>query len=383
MSVETSYDPRTGTWTATSTPARPATTGASIQGEGTPSAKKRGFWDFTKDPFGENNSGWQKVGNIAWDVLPVDNAVRMGEEVGKGHWGEAAKNLGIGAVDTVNLLTLGTGSAATSGVRGAIQGFRAAKGLTGGARAAQLGLRVTNPATIWGNLLQGAGFPILGTFLRKDKPDLPGLYSGTPTVPAASAADFRRFESGNKPVKTAEELAAEQAAKQAADAKARREQIARELGIAGGTLAPLTPEQINAIAEQERMAQRQYDDLLNQYLLQERQGRLGKEAAVGQARREAAGQGQDISTQLAAMGMDVSPGSALSGETAVFQGQQAREAAAIRSLADILAQAASGRTNAKSALEAALSGVNKERAMMQTANTQANLDRYLAMIAGQ
>jgi hypothetical protein len=375
---ESNYDPRTGVSIhnpSNPTPNKkasktPSSQGASIHVPGvTPDfEKKRGFWQNLKDP----TINIPVVGGAleaVYDVLPIDNAIRSAEEFKKGNWVGGVGNLGIAGLETAALFFPGVGSAAVKGTSTAAKLGRGALN-TVGPNKWVIGMNAAE------NYWPGG-----------DKPAAATPAPANPTVQAASAADFRKWEESQKPQKTEDELAAEEAARQAAlreaEAKANRERIARELGIAGGTLAPLTPEQIEAIASQERAAQRQYDNLLNQYLLQERQGRQGQEAAVGQARREAAGQQQDISTQLAALGMDVSPGSALSGETAVFQEQQAREAASIRNLADILAQAASGRTVARSDLESALGAVNKERVTMQTANTQANLDRYLSMIAGQ
>jgi hypothetical protein len=376
---ESNYDPRTGVSIhdpSNPTPNKkasktPSSQGASIHVPGvTPDfEKKRGFWQNLKDPF----INIPVVGGVAeaiYDVLPIDNAIRSGEEFKKGNWVGGLGNLGLAGLETAALVY--TGGAASAAV----------KGTSGAAKLARGALNTVGPNRYVIGMNTAENYWPGG-----DKPAPAPAAPANPTVQAASAADFRKWEESQKPPKTPEQLAAEEAARQKAlkDAqdKERLDNLARELGIAGGTLAPLTPEQIEAIASQERAAQRQYDNLLNQYLLQERQGRQRQEAEVGQARRQAAGQQQDISTQLAALGMDVSPGSALSGETAVFQEQQAREAASIRTLADILAQAASGRTVARSDLEAALGAVNKERVTMQTANTQANLDRYLSMIAEQ
>jgi hypothetical protein len=374
------YDPRTGV--------APSTTGQSARRTPAAAPAQGGLSGFLDRNYGQNYEAYNTrfpgvtrgesqfleavknpftpvpvVGgylNSGYKALPFENAVQAAEDLREGDYLGAAGQAATGVAQT---LTLGLGGLAAKG---------------GGFLAKALPFVGKPQTSAVGN--------VVGTAITGG-PKAASAAPANPTVQAASAADFRRLEESQKPQKTEAELAAEEAARQAAareaEAKANRERIARELGIAGGTLAPLTPEQIEAIASQERAAQRQYDNLLNQYLLQERQGRQGQEAAVGQARREAAGQQQDISTQLAALGMDVSPGSALSGETAVFQGQQAREAASIRNLADILAQAASGRTVARSDLEAALGAVNKERVTMQTANTQANLDRYLSMIAGQ
>ena len=149
-----------------------------------------------------------------------------------------------------------------------------------------------------------------------------------------------------------------------------------------GGLVGLTPDQVEALAMQERELQRQYDELLNQFALNETQGRQQEAALRGAARREAAGSGQDLATQLAIAGLEESPAPAIAAEQIIGGRQRAQEAAAVRSLADLLAQLESGRTTAASELTKGRTTVAQRRKQAQIANTLAEQIRMYEMFGG-
>jgi len=151
---------------------------------------------------------------------------------------------------------------------------------------------------------------------------------------------------------------------------------------ASGSLSPLTPEQIQALALQERELQSQYDALLNALTLQETQARQAEGAARGAARREAVGSRQDFATQLAAAGLDTSPAPAIAVGQITGSRQQAQEMAAARSLLDILAEAEAKRVGAKAQLAQGKTGVERARIEQQTANTLADQLRLYEQLGG-
>jgi hypothetical protein len=146
---------------------------------------------------------------------------------------------------------------------------------------------------------------------------------------------------------------------------------------------PLTPEQIIALAQQERELQNQYDTLLNALSLQETQGRQAESATRGAARREAAGTGQDIATQLAIAGLDTSPAPAIAGRQITGGRQQAEEMSAIKTLTDLLAEIQSGRTSASTQLAMGKTNVARGRAQAQIGNTLAEQLRLYGLFGGQ
>ena len=112
-------------------------------------------------------------------------------------------------------------------------------------------------------------------------------------------------------------------------------------------LAPLTPEQLNATGQDLVELEQVYQDALNQYGLAEKRGQQGYVQDVQGARRRAAGSAQDLASQLAASGMDISPAAAFGAGQMTNAPRMARETSARKTLDQLLAEITTGRTQAR------------------------------------
>ena len=131
------------------------------------------------------------------------------------------------------------------------------------------------------------------------------------------------------------------------------------------------------------MLQKQYDELLNQLALSEKQATADTATARYGIQREAAGFGEDLDTQLAAAGLDFSPASAIGAEQLVQGGRAQQEAAATKNLADLIANFQKQKTQAKGNMD-----INKllnqiDRGRQQISNTIGNVGGYYNRIGGQ
>lgn len=154
-------------------------------------------------------------------------------------------------------------------------------------------------------------------------------------------------------------------------------------GAAPGGLVGLTPDQTYQIAMQDRLLQKQYDELLNQLALQEKQATLDTATSRYGIQREAATSGQDLATQLAAAGMDFSPASAIGAEQLVQGNRVQQEAAASKNLADILSQIKQAKVKAKGDMDLGKLLNQIDRGRQQVSNTIANVGGYYNRIGGQ
>lgn len=117
---------------------------------------------------------------------------------------------------------------------------------------------------------------------------------------------------------------------------------AGNLGLLG-----LDPDQLAQTGESLTSLEKMYQDALNQYTLAEQQGQQGYTQNVQGARRQATGTEQDLASQLAASGLDISPASAFGAGQIANAPRQAQETAARKSLDQLLAEITTGRTQAK------------------------------------
>ena len=151
------------------------------------------------------------------------------------------------------------------------------------------------------------------------------------------------------------------------------------LGAAPGGLAGLSPDQTYQFAMEERLLQKQYDELLNQLNLDEKQATADTATARYGIQREAATGGQDLATQLAAAGLDFSPASAIGAEQLVQGGRAQQEAAATKNLANLIADFQKQKTQAKGNMDISklLSQINRGR--QQISNTIGNVGNQYVM----
>lgn len=346
-----------------------------------------------------------------YESTPFDNVAKMTRAAVAGDWGEAAKQLGYGAFDTALWLVPGGGAvkgAAGAGkiglraaakqlgakqagklfLRGAISPTNKAlvPGLSKGARLALgfygpvgpiglLGNAALNPVlgavgqTEAGRRLVGTGMnavsalgnvPVIGDAataawklaLKDVAPQSPTAVTGVsyganasgpmynttpsrPTVAEASAADKRIYDEYYS-----SRVGAQQAAEEIPSMGAPT--------TAPGGLMPLSPEEIQYYADQERMLQREYDNLMNQLLLSEKQANLDAASARYGIQREATGSELDLGAQMAAAGIDDSPAAAIAAEQLVQGKRSSQEAGVAKNLADLIAQIQQNRVQAGS-----------------------------------
>jgi len=335
--------------------------------------------------WGDEAAGAGKwLGRQIYESTPIDNVGRAYGAARSGDWGKFAKEVGIGTVEGL-ALALGGGAALRAGgglanlgarqaskqfVKGAFLPGRLPSTAFSGGKPARALAAIAGPVTPIG----AVGLGGLNLFLDRRTgqtaaggPQVP-LGSRTPGTPATGT--LTGSASGMAGSGAGAGMAGAGAGSGGSGPSVR------------GGLVGLTPEQISVIAMQERALQREYDDLMNQFLLQERQGRQEEGVVRSAARREAAGAAQDLGTQLAASGLGLSPASAISAEESVARARQQQEAAAIRGLSDILAQIESGRTSAKSNLRKGKTSVKQARKEAQIANTLAQQAAFYNMFGG-
>jgi hypothetical protein len=134
-------------------------------------------------------------------------------------------------------------------------------------------------------------------------------------------------------------------------------------------LSALTTDQFEQAAMQERALQDEYDRLLNAFSEQEARGQLGFDQETRAARNVQAGDTQNLATNLASIGMDLSPGPALVGEQNIAETSVTRQAGAQQSLASLLAEIESQKTRATSSKSRGLADLQKLINQQRIANT--------------
>lgn len=346
-------------------------------------------WNTFKDPF----KGIPVVGGAleaVYDSLPVDNVIRMGEEIGKGNWAGAAGNLGIGALETAALFLPGSGMLAKSGAKPVANVGLRTIGKQLAAREGKAALTTAGKfiAREVGPSKAGVAFRAFDNYLMA-KP------ASAASVPAtASAANFRRFEEATKP--TQPNAGSFRMAEEASMKKYRELQRQKNLAAGGGTgagtgagstvagaaavaapksldsiLGALTPDQLEQVATKRRELQSQYDLLGAGYTRQEAEGRAAQEQADMLARNVAAGEGQNLATNLGAIGMDLSPVSAIVGQEGISNTQAQQQAQASRTLAELLGQIEAGRAKRESDYALGATQLEKLKQLMRIQNTMA------------
>lgn len=401
-----------------------------------------GFWDRLKDPF----KGVPVVGGAlegAYDMLPIDNFVRSGEEFAKGNWAGGLGNLAYGGLETAALFVPGAGSAALKGASAATKGATTAgkvgviaKGLSKG--------------KLYGSALRSAPVRTLaGSALKFARPDYPSwamntisnyttnkpataksVISGLPRT-TSSAANFRMIEEKQKADARPSSSAANFRMieeRQKADAKKKSKlptgKITRysaapapatapaptgtggpgfefsglptldlsgidfsgmDLSGVGVTpeqtaadaldknLAPLTTEQEEQLATQNRQLQAEYDRLTAAFTKQDAEARAAEQQARGLAQNIAAGESQNLRSQLASIGMDESPGPAIVGQESIAAQSTAQQAAARGSLSQLLAQIEADKAKAEAQKLLGQTDLEKVRNQLRISNSLANL----------
>jgi hypothetical protein len=139
---------------------------------------------------------------------------------------------------------------------------------------------------------------------------------------------------------------------------------------APGGLQPLTPEQMQMMLEQERALQREYDNLLNQLSLSEKQGNLDAVSSRYGIQREASGSAVDMASKLAMLGMDESPASAIGAEQMVQGRRTSQEASVAKNLADLIAQIQQQRVQAGSSKDLGLLRLKQQADQNRISNTR-------------
>lgn len=358
-------------------------------------------WNTFKDPF----KGIPVVGGAleaVYDSLPVDNVIRMGEEIGKGNWAGAASNLGIGALETAALFLPGSGLLAKSAGKPVAQvGLRTiGKQLAGKQGKAALTTAGKFVAREVGPSKAGVGFRALDNYFGA-KP------ASAAAAPAASAANFRRFEEANKPTQpnAGSFRMAEEASMKKFRALQRQKSLASGGGAGAGTgagtgatvagnapvtapkdldsiLGALTPDQLDQVAMQRRQLQSQSDLLDAAFTQQSAQGRAAQEQADMLARNVAAGESQNLATNLANIGMDLSPVSAIVGGEGISNTQAQQQAQANRTLAELLGQIEAGRAKQQSDYSLGLTQLEKLKQLMRIQNTMGQQQAMYDQLGG-
>jgi hypothetical protein len=410
-----------------------------------------GFWDRLKDPF----EGVPYVGaglEAAYDMLPIDNFVRSGEEFSKGNWASGLGNLGYGALETAALFVPGAGSAALKGASAA------AKGATTARKAGVIAKGLSKGKTYYGALKSAPVKTVTGSALKYARPDKASFAVGalrnyTTDKPAtaktvisglprttASAANFRMLEEKQKADARPRSSAANfrmLEEKQKADAKKKLKlptgKITRYSAVpapatapapapaptgTGGpgfefsglptldlsnidfsgmdlsgidlsgvavppeqtaadaldkNLAPLTTEQEEQLATQNRQLEAEYARLAAAFTKQDAEARAAEQQARGLAQNIAAGESQNLRSQLASIGMDESPGPAIVGQESIAAQSTAQQAAARGSLSQLLAQIEADKAKAEAQKLLGQTDLEKVRNQLRIGNSLANL----------
>jgi len=380
------------------------------------------WWDRLKDPF----EGVPYVGGAleaAYDMLPVDNAVRSVEEFGKGNWAGGLGNLGYGALETAALFVPGAGSVALKGASGA------------GKLGVKAGLKTLIPAAkagtkAYGTRLAAAPAKTLATsalkFARPDKGSFvlgsinnylgPKSTTSAKTLAAglprttASAANFRMFEESQKTKAKGPKLPTGKITKVPGRPKAPVAPVATGTGRPGfessglpnldlsninlsgadfsgaagagqqpavdqldKQLAPLTTAQEEQLATQNRQLEAEYARLAAAFTKQDAEARAAEQQARGLAQNVAAGESQNLRTQLASIGMDESPGPAIVGQESIAAQSTAQQAAARGSLSQLLAQIEADKAKAEAAKLLGQTDLEKVKNQLRIGNSLANL----------
>jgi len=342
----------------------------------------------------------REVVKTAWDVTGADSAFKFGQNIGEGKFGDAARQVGRG-VKTGWELTPGdeiwnisrdagqavSGQKSWSDVLGTIKrdlpgGFLDVLNVTPFGRGAMAAFRLSplrsQAARIGKDIILGGMFAGANTKLEGPQK---ALATATPQK-QPSAADFRMREEYYKSREKAQEAAGITPIVPNQPTTAPNVVSGTAPGAAPGGLVGLTPDQTYDISMQERELQRQYDELLNQLALAEKQAKANTASTRYGIQREAAGTGQDLATQLAAAGLDFSPASAIGAEQLVQGSRAQQESAAVKSLADFIAQLQQQRTQAAGDLRRNKLFLRGDIGRQQIANTIGNIDSYYGMLGG-
>lgn len=332
-----------------------------VKGSSDDKRNKQGWWgnawdvvkdvgsDLTKaetwaNPAGPNATGFLRaVGGVNTIFNPISNFGAAKVDLNKGNWKGALLNTGMGAAGLLG----GAGTLSSFGKAGAA-----------GARGAGLltdAYRIRN-ATKGAKVLTGLG-------AAGNVAALAGILTSKPGQPATSPKP-----SGRDMSMTAKQYADMAAAnKNRTDAQGRsgmggpgvpttletneRAPGGSSTGSAGSAgkvgLLGLDPDQLASTGESLTALEKMYQDALNQYTLAEQQGQQGYTQSVQGARRQATGTEQDLASQLAASGLDISPASAFGAGQIANAPRQAQETAARKSLDQLLAEITTGRTQAR------------------------------------
>ena len=294
------------------------------------------------NPAGKDATGFLRaVGGVNTIFNPISNFGAAKVDLNKGNWKGALLNTGMGAAGLLGGAgTLGSlGKAGAAGARGA--------GLLTDA------YRIRN-ATRGARVLTGLG-------AAGNVAALAGILTSKPGQPAASPKPSGRDMS----------MTADQMERRAAMERNRTD-AAGNSGMGGRQTVPapgagtgpgrgsaaaagagnlgllgLDPDQLAQTGESLTSLEKMYQDALNQYTLAEQQGQQGYTQSVQGARRQATGTEQDLASQLAASGLDISPASAFGAGQIANAPRQAQETAARKSLDQLLAEITTGRTQAK------------------------------------
>jgi hypothetical protein len=351
-----------------------------------------GFWNTVKERLKDPTKGipGSTFLEIVYDQLPIDNVIRMGEEAAKGNWAGVASNLASGSFDVLNLATLGAGSAAKAGVMGTIKGIGAAQDASRAAKAAGLLTRTAlTPAGKGQQIANIAGQGIGSLAIDRMKGDKPAAPMALDA--AERMAAYKKEQRANAPDAAERMLAYKKSRGETYTGTLDKKPTPPTTGAGGilpgraptpkvtgpGELSPLTNEQMEEIALQGDALHTEYKRLLNEFGKQEAAGRLTAEQDIRLAGNIQAGNTQNLATQLASIGMDLSPGPAMVGEQNIAETAQRSRDVASGGLADLLANLETGRTQARSSQARGFADLEKMKKRQQVLNTLADLqDAY-------
>jgi hypothetical protein len=415
-------------------------------------------WNTLTDPF----KGVPVVGGAleaAYDMLPIDNFVRSGQEFSKGNWAGGLGNLGYGALETAALFIPGAGSAALKGASAAAKGATSARKAGVIARGLAAPGKAVTKAKLYPSLVKAApAKTIAGSALKYARPDkasfvvgavdnytrgkpatAKSVISGLPRT-TSSAANFRMIEEKQKADSRPSSSAANFRMieeKQKADAKKKSKlptgKITRYstapapvsspaptgtggpgfefsglptldlsgidfsgmdlsgidlsgVGVTPGqtpeqtaadaldkNLAPLTTEQEEQLATQNRQLEAEYARLVAAFTKQDEEARAAEKQARGLAQNIAAGESQNLRTQLASIGMEESPGPAIVGQESIAAQSDAQQTAARGSLSQLLAQIEADKAKAEAQKLLGQTDLEKVRNQLRIGNSLANL----------
>lgn len=335
-----------------------------VKGSSDDKRNKQGWWgnawdvvkdvgsDLTKaetwaNPAGPNATGLLGViGGVNTIFNPVSNFGAAKVDLNKGNWKGALLNTGLGTLGVLG----GAGTLSSFGKAGAA-GAKGA-GLLTEAYKIRNASKLAKTGSVLGNLGNVAA--------------LAGVLTSKPGQPTASSVLPGRTPAGSPQMTPEQYKAMVEANKNRTDAAGNsgmggRRTVPTSSGTGtgagtGGTagtgagkvgLLGLDPDQLASTGESLTALEKMYQDALNQYTLAEQQGQQGYTQNVQGARRQATGTEQDLASQLAASGLDISPASAFGAGQIANAPRQAQETAARKSLDQLLAEITTGRTQAR------------------------------------